>query len=440
MQADLAYAMTFLRVLLLGFEVTFSLPLNDAESEEGEESEEDGESNDEEGDNIDQGEESEEGEEGDALTDALQVLEDDELEDFQDVQLRPHSKDTRPRKTGRVQGAFNQWEPIVQNVSKEVFDAKLAATAQVELSNAKRWSHGMWKPKVGFNSLGVARREHRCPFRGNANSNCCAMLRETVDGDGRYTLERKSGVNHADHSISGKKRGLPLILKVAVASPGKRHLSVAKLVEEVREKHGAVSKKQRGQLVEQRKRLKQKRAAEVVPSDVSHGFGGLSHLVHPLDGTRTRGALERAGVFGMHTGATCTTPATAKCSPLLIDALPAMFFLLSCAAYVCGDSIIDSEKETISIAFSTRNLLLNAWRQQQFGFPGILQVDCTHRLVLEGHLCMLFGTVDAGQHFHIIGYGVCDKEDEMTHTHVFRALKTEMERVVREHIDNQWPI
>ena len=42
MQADLAYAMTFLRVLLLGFEVTFSLPLNDAESEEGEESEGEG--------------------------------------------------------------------------------------------------------------------------------------------------------------------------------------------------------------------------------------------------------------------------------------------------------------------------------------------------------------------------------------------------------------
>lgn len=92
------------------------------------------------------------------------------------------------------------------------------------------------------------------------------------------------------------------------------------------------------------------------------------------------------------------------------------------------------------VAFSTRNLLLNGWRQTRFGFPSVLQVDCTHRLVLEGHACMLFGTVDAAQAFHIIGYGICDKEDERAHEVVFRALKDEMERVVQEHVDNQWPI
>ena len=52
---------------------------------------------------------------------------------------------------------------------------------------------------------------------------------------------------------------------------------------------------------------------------------------------------------------------------------------------------------------STENLLLNAYRQEQFGIPGILQIDCTHRVVLEGHVCMLFGTVDAAQHFHTVG-------------------------------------
>ena len=45
---------------------------------------------------------------------------------------------------------------------------------------------------------------------------------------------------------------------------------------------------------------------------------------------------------------------------------------------------------------------------------------------------MLFGTVDAAQHFHAIGYGLCSSEDEEAHTHVFRCLKKEIERLVAE--------
>ena len=60
------------------------------------------------------------------------------------------------------------------------------------------------------------------------------LLRETIDELGRYTLERKMGVEHADHTINNKKRGLSKILKAAVASPGKRYLSTSRLVEEVR--------------------------------------------------------------------------------------------------------------------------------------------------------------------------------------------------------------
>ena len=53
----------------------------------------------------------------------------------------------------------------------------------------------------------------------------------------------------------------------------------------------------------EKKRVKQKDQAAIVPREVSRGFGGLSHLVDPAEGTRTRAALERAGRFGNHTGA-----------------------------------------------------------------------------------------------------------------------------------------
>ena len=109
-------------------------------------------------------------------------------------------------------------------------------------------------------------------------------------------------------------------------------------------------------------------------------------------------------------------------------------------AYVIGDTEIDSQQQRITITYSTENLLLNAYRQSQHGFPQIVQVDCTSRLVLEGHSCMLFGCVDAGQHFHTIGYGVCAREDLASHMLVFRNLKNEVERVVAKRTEDQQPI
>ena len=87
---------------------------------------------------------------------------------------------------------------------------------------------------------------------------------------------------------------------------------------------------------------------------------------------RTKAALKAAGMFGRH------------------------------SVYVLGKPILDSDAQTISIAYSSEELLLNGYRQAQYGYPSIIQVDCTHRLVLEGHACMLFGTVDAAQHFHVV--------------------------------------
>ena len=36
-----------------------------------------------------------------------------------------------------------------------------------------------------------------------------------------------------------------------------------------------------------------------------------------------------------------------------------------------------------------------------------------------------------------IGYGLCDKENERAHEHVFGCLKTEVERIVAQHIRDQ---
>ena len=83
------------------------------------------------------------------------------------------------------------------------------------------------------------------------------------------------------------------------------------------------------------------------------------------------------------------------------------------------------------IALSSENLLLNAYRQSVSGLPSYVMVDTTHRLVVEGHNCMLVGTMDAAQHFHVIGYGICSHEDMDAHRIVLAAVRNEVNRVVR---------
>ena len=210
-------------------------------------------------------------------------------------------------------------------------------------------------------------------------------------------------MEHSDHALSTKKRGLSKLIKMKVKQASKQSTSAPRLVKALREEVGAISEKERKQVVKERRRLKNASQDQIVPRDMRNCFGGLAIFA----AKKRRTALEAAGELGLHT------------------------------VYVLGEPIIDSESQTVSIAYSSENLLLNAYRQLQYGFPPILQVDCTYRLILEGHACMLFGAVNAAQHFHTIGYGVCAKEDEAAHKHVFQCIKDEMERIVAQRIGDQ---
>ena len=174
-------------------------------------------------------------------------------------------------------------------------------------------------------------------------------MRETIDEEGRYTLERKRGVPHADHTLSQKTRGLAKHVKLMIASPSKQGKSAYQLVKGLRDEVGAISKEERRQIVDYSYRNKQKLQDALVPREQRHAFGGMAVLA----GQKTRAALEASGEFGIHT------------------------------AYIVGQPVIDSVKERLTLAYSTENLLLNAFRQSQFGLPQIVQVDCTHRSLLK---------------------------------------------------------
>ena len=98
--------------------------------------------------------------------------------------------------------------------------------------------------------------------------------------------------------------------------------------------------------------------------------------------------------------------------------------------HLLGPPLVVPETDRATFAISTENLLLNAYRQSQFGLPSMLSVDTTHRLVVEGHCCMAVGTMSPTQHFHTIGYGICSHEDTAAHEHVIGQIKDAVNAVV----------
>jgi hypothetical protein len=86
----------------------------------------------------------------------------------------------------------------------------------------------------------------------------------------------------------------------------------------------------------------------------------------------------------------------------------------------------------LCVVFSTENLLLNAYRQQVSGMPGIMCVDYTHRLTYEGFNMCVIGTISPSQHFKQIGYALASDETQATHELIFGAIRKEVEAVVAE--------
>ena len=111
-------------------------------------------------------------------------------------------------------------------------------------------------------------------------------------------------------------------------------------------------------------------------------------------------------------------------------------YLIACGkfnehtVYTLAPPIVDDVSHRVVVALSSDNLLLNAYRQQAVGVPSYIMVDTTHRLIVEGHNCMLIGTMDLEQHFHIIAYGICSHEDVTAHEEMLRVVKKAVEGVV----------
>ena len=308
--------------------------------------------------------------------------------------------------------SFDRYTVLRSGLTWEQLQMERTELARLYCSGADWYGKGQSGVKIWYGKspggLRVPVQEvkiQRCAFF--KESGCPARIRWVKDvTTGKFTLETGDW-EHADHRISTACKGLPKHLKEVMASPSKLALDNTEAMKAVRrlvgdEMNAPLQKK----LKTMRKKAREKMASAVVPAELKGKYGG----VHMFANSHLRSALEKSSVFGPH------------------------------SAYVCGTPLIDAEDNRIAIAFSTENLLLNAYRQDLSSIQTHVQVDTTHRLVLEGHNSMVFGCVDAAQHFHVIGWGVCSHEDTAAHAHVIKCLKAEVESIVQQRVQDQQPI
>jgi hypothetical protein len=90
--------------------------------------------------------------------------------------------------------------------------------------------------------------------------------------------------------------------------------------------------------------------------------------------------------------------------------------------------------------FSTENLLLNAYRQHFWGFPVFFSADASYRYTKEGMALYPIMTTNIAQQSKIIAYGLVTNENETAQRIIFAAVKSEVERIVKERQLHNIPI
>ena len=79
-----------------------------------------------------------------------------------------------------------------------------------------------------------------------------------------------------------------------------------------------------------------------------------------------------------------------RCFPLSVPLSVENVIFNAHTVYTCtlGAATVVPEEGRLTVALSSENLLLNAYRQTRFGFSSYLCVDTTHRLI-KVHMCLL---------------------------------------------------
>ena len=118
----------------------------------------------------------------------------------------------------------------------------------------------------------------------------------------------------------------------------------------------AIDEQMKKSLVAFQRQSKRQRVSEQLDGSVRGTYGALCTLLEKMDYS----ILSALDTFNEHT------------------------------VYVLGEPLVVPSTGLVTVAFSTENLLLNCYRQAQYGLPTLICVDFTHRLIAESRLRTCF--------------------------------------------------
>jgi hypothetical protein len=310
-----------------------------------------------------------------------------------------------PLKRKRNRDVFDIQAWVDPATSKDVFtDAELdEALAQIAHD---QWGylpvHGKklyWKFKRWENRKRTAdrRRIAYCAFH---NQSGCQYRVSIVQKRQDHNQVFLGLMPHADHEISFFKSQPPKQVVQIISSPGKAELAPTTLL-----RKGLVEKKLNLDTAMQKNatRLLAKESKRVLSGHLKNGGTGKSWgcLAETVNGYK-RDSLE---TFDEHT------------------------------TYLCDDQFYaNSDEERLYCAFSTENLLLNAYRQLASGQDFFIAIDTSYRYTPEKTGLMPIKVVSINQVGHIIAYGVVSNEDEDAHSYILERVKNAVEDVVRRRV------
>jgi len=113
--------------------------------------------------------------------------------------------------------------------------------------------------------------------------------------------------------------------------------------------HINIDEKMKKSLLAEQRTHRRAKSRRVLESAILGTFGALSTLLAKME----REYLVALGGFTEHT------------------------------TFVLGEPLVCPETKQVTVAMSTENLLLNAYRQADYGLPKLVCVDTTHRLIVE---------------------------------------------------------
>jgi len=255
------------------------------------------------------------------------------------------------------------------------------------------------------NSEGESWQKWRCAFH-NSSIKCLGECRvvETADG---WCYIAFANRDHNDHDGVFKVGVAPQVRASVLDTPSKLEKKLMAIHKRAATMEDAdMSTKGKSQLTSLLMRQRKKnRTSHLEPGIDPLSFGAMCSTLDLLKLETVKSAND----FNKHSVFLCDTDT--------VD-------------YIADD---DEEKPQITAVVSTENLLLNAFRAKQQGWPLNFHMDASHRYHRDDWLFLMPVTVTSlNQQGHVVAYALVTSDDADTNEFVLRAIKRNVERVVRE--------